>query len=215
MIRIRVGKIFLNSYFTKRLGIKISSRKMHLLQNKAFINGQWVSALDNKTFDVINPATEKVVGCVPDMTSKDCEVAIDSANAAFYDKTWSNSTAKDRSDLLKKWFHLMEKNRQEIANIMTEESGKPINEALGEITYGNSFVEWFAEEARRIYGEIVPSPNASRQIMMIRQPIGVCGLITPWNFPHAMITRKAAAALAAGQKIMRNGIEDIIDILII
>jgi succinate-semialdehyde dehydrogenase len=92
----------------------------------------------------------------------------------------------------------MEKNRQEIATIMTEESGKPINESLGEITYGNSFVEWFAEEARRIYGEIVPSPNATRQIMMIRQPIGVCGLITPWNFPHAMITRKAAAAIAAG-----------------
>lgn len=93
----------------------------------------------------------------------------------------------------------MESNRQEIANIMTAESGKPVNESLGEVTYGNSFVEWFAEEARRIYGEIVPSPANSKQIMMIRQAIGVAGLITPWNFPHAMITRKAAAALAAGK----------------
>lgn len=96
----------------------------------------------------------------------------------------------------------MEKNRQEIAEILTAESGKPITESLGEITYGNSFVEWFAEEARRIYGEIVPSPNAARQIMMVRQPIGVAGLITPWNFPHAMITRKAAAALASGEKFL-------------
>lgn len=99
---------------------------------------------------------------------------------------------------LQKWFALMETNKQDIADIMTAESGKPIAEALGEIAYGNSFVEWFAEEARRIYGEIVPSPQASKQIFITRQPIGVAALITPWNFPHAMITRKAAAALAAG-----------------
>ncbi len=96
-----MGKTFLNSYFARRIGIKVSGRKMHLLQNKAFINGQWVSALDNKTFDVVNPATEKVVGTVPDMTERDCELAIDKANEAFYDNTWSNSTAKERSDLLK------------------------------------------------------------------------------------------------------------------
>lgn len=100
--------------------------------------------------------------------------------------------------VLQKWFALMETNKQDIAEIMTAESGKPIAESLGEIAYGNSFVEWFAEEARRIYGEIVPSPQASKQIFITRQPIGVAALITPWNFPHAMITRKAAAALAAG-----------------
>ena len=100
--------------------------------------------------------------------------------------------------LLKKWFNLLEENKQEIAKIMTAESGKPINESLGEIAYGNSFVEWFAEEARRIYGEIVPSPHPQKQIYITREPIGVAALITPWNFPHAMITRKAAAALAAG-----------------
>lgn len=104
---------------------------------------------------------------------------------------------------LQKWFQLLEQNRQEIAEIMTSESGKPIAESLGEITYGNSFVEWFAEEARRIYGEIVPSPNAQRQILLTREPIGVATLITPWNFPHAMITRKASAALAAGIYIIR------------
>lgn len=104
--------------------------------------------------------------------------------------------------LKQNWFRLLEQNKQEIAEIMTAESGKPIGESLGEVGYGNSFIEWFAEEARRIYGEIVPSPVASRQMMMTRHPIGVAGLITPWNFPHAMITRKAGAALAAGKELL-------------
>lgn len=183
-------------------------RNMHLQQNQAFINGRWVGARGGQTFDVTNPANERVIGTVPDMDVNDANEAIDAAYGAFYDKGWHNSTAKERSALLKKWFQLMEENRQEIAQIMTAESGKPIPESMGEITYGNSFVEWFAEEARRIYGEIVPAPQANRQIMLTKQPVGVAALITPWNFPHAMITRKAAAAIAAGCTVVIKPAED-------
>lgn len=189
--------------------VHLMQRYMHSLrQDKAFVNGQWVGARQGATFEVTNPVNEKVIGTVPDMDVNDASEAIDAAYAAFYSKQWHNSTAKERAALLKKWFHLMEENRQEIANIMTAESGKPIPESLGEITYGNSFVEWFAEEARRIYGEIVPPPMANRQIMLTKQPVGVAGLITPWNFPHAMITRKAAAAIAAGCTVVIKPAED-------
>ncbi|XP_055617980.1 3-sulfolactaldehyde dehydrogenase [Toxorhynchites rutilus septentrionalis] len=196
-------------YVTRSKSISnLSCRGVHLLQNKAFINGKWVGAHTGETFDVTNPANEAVVGNVPDMYVKDACKAIDAAHSAFYNERWHNSTAKERSALLKKWFQLMETNRQEIAQIMTAESGKPMVESLGEVTYGNSFVEWFAEEARRIYGEIVPPPQANRQIMLTRHPVGVAGLITPWNFPHAMITRKAAAAIAAGCTVVIKPAED-------
>ncbi|XP_035895577.1 succinate-semialdehyde dehydrogenase [NADP(+)] GabD [Anopheles stephensi] len=187
-------------------------RAMHsnnpLKQSQAFVNGRWIGARSGATFDVQNPANGQVLGAVPDMNREDVQLAIDAAYDAFYQPSWHNSTAKERSAMLKNWHALMEKNRQEIASIMTAESGKPLVESLGEVTYGNSFVEWFAEEARRIYGEIVPSPVANRQIMMTRHPVGVAGLITPWNFPHAMITRKAAAAIAAGCTVVIKPAED-------
>ncbi|XP_058814029.1 succinate-semialdehyde dehydrogenase [NADP(+)] GabD [Topomyia yanbarensis] len=194
--------------FAKINGISLIRRTMHLQQNQAFVNGKWVGARSGETFEITNPANEQVIGTVPDMDVDDVNEAIGSAYDAFYDKGWHNSTAKERAALLKKWFHLLEINRQEIARIMTAESGKPIAESLGEISYGNSFVEWFAEEARRIYGEIVPTPQANRQMMLVKQPVGVAGLITPWNFPHAMITRKASAAIAAGCTVVIKPAED-------
>ncbi|XP_070508788.1 succinate-semialdehyde dehydrogenase [NADP(+)] GabD [Chironomus tepperi] len=194
--------------FNPRNNIQISRMLSSLVQNLGLIDGQWTKSCDDKRFDVINPANLKVIAQVPDMNKDDCQRAIDAANDAFYSKEWHNTTAKDRSTLLKKWFNLLEQHKQEIAEIMTAESGKPIGESLGEVGYGNSFIEWFAEEARRVYGEIVPSPVASRQIMMTRHPIGVAGLITPWNFPHAMITRKAGAALAAGCTVVIKPAED-------
>ncbi|CRK88355.1 CLUMA_CG002132, isoform A [Clunio marinus] len=184
-------------------------RTMHsLIKNQAYVDGKWTDSREKKTFDVINPANLKIIGNVPDMDVKDVEKAIDAAYDAFHSQEWQNKTAKDRSNLLKKWFTLLEANKAEIAEIMTSESGKPLAESFGEITYGNSFIEWFAEEARRIYGEVVPSPVASKSITHTKHPIGVAGLITPWNFPHAMITRKAGAALAAGCTVVIKPAED-------
>ncbi|CAD7090415.1 unnamed protein product [Hermetia illucens] len=179
-----------------------------LLQDKALIDGKWVSAASGKTFEVYNPATGSIIAHVPDMDSTDAQKSIEAAKKAFYSEEWSGLTAKERSGLLKKWFRLLEQNRPEIAAIMTAESGKPINEAIGEAVYGDSFVEWFAEEARRIYGEVIPGPVPNRELFIMRQPIGVAGLITPWNFPHAMITRKAGAALAAGCTVVIKPAED-------
>ncbi|XP_058467940.1 succinate-semialdehyde dehydrogenase [NADP(+)] GabD-like [Malaya genurostris] len=212
MATLLLGRFALNRAvnlgLTRMIGNSLNRRTMHLHQNHAFINGKWVGARSGLTFDVTNPANEQVLGTVPDMDINDVNDAIDAAHNAFYDKKWHNSTAKDRAALLKKWFQLLEKNRKEIALIMTAESGKPIAESEGEITYGNSFVEWFAEEARRVYGEIVPTPQSNRQMMLVKQPIGVAGLITPWNFPHAMITRKASAAIAAGCTVVIKPAED-------
>ncbi|XP_055524469.1 succinate-semialdehyde dehydrogenase [NADP(+)] GabD [Wyeomyia smithii] len=207
------NRVALNRVVMRRDVIELSAtniirRKLHLLQNQAFINGKWVDALSGQKFDVTNPVNEQTLGTVPDMNVDDLNEAIDTAYQTFYSKGWHTSTSKERAALLKKWFHFLETNRQEIARIMTSESGKPIAESLGEITYGNSFVEWFAEEARRVYGEIVPTPQANRQMMLIKQPVGVAGLITPWNFPHAMITRKAAAAIAAGCTVIIKPAED-------
>lgn len=183
-------------------------RNMSLVLNKCLIDGNWISSSTNKTFDILNPANGEVIGSVPNLDTNDAEKAIQSAKNAFYSPEWSGMTAKNRSNLLKSWYNLIEKNRDEIAKIMTMESGKPINESQGEVTYGNSFVEWFAEEARRIYGEIIPSAAPNRELFSIKQPIGVAALITPWNFPLAMITRKAAAALAAGCTIIIKPAED-------
>ncbi|XP_050433262.1 succinate-semialdehyde dehydrogenase, mitochondrial [Adelges cooleyi] len=163
---------------------------------KAYVNGQWYDAKSGKTFDVINPATGKAIATVPDLDASDVQVAINAANDAF--KTWKKTTAKERSDLLRNWYNILVDNKEYLAEIVTAEAGKPLAESLGEVAYGNSFVEWFSEEARRNYGEYVPSPIKSKEILMIRQPLGPVGLITPWNFPIAMITRKASAALAAG-----------------
>lgn len=182
------------------------SRSMHLLKDKAYINGQWLSAHSNKVFQVTNPATGQVIGAAPDMDKTDTQQAIEAAYTAF--KTWKDSTAKERSHYLRKWYDLMVQNHESLAKIVTLEAGKPLVEARGEVTYGNSFIEFFSEEARRIHGEIIPSPVPTKKILVEKQPIGVAGLITPWNFPHAMITRKAGAALASGCTCVIKPAED-------
>lgn len=176
------------------------------IMDKAFINGLWVSAKSNKVFEVQDPATCQVISTVPDMNVDDVEAAVTYADEAF--QTWKVTTGKERSILLRKWYDLLVQNQEELAKILTMEAGKPIKESLGEIVYGNAFVEWFAEEAKRMYGEIVPSPVKNRELMVLRQPIGTVGLITPWNFPFAMITRKAGAAIAAGCTCVIKPAED-------
>jgi succinate-semialdehyde dehydrogenase/glutarate-semialdehyde dehydrogenase len=167
-----------------------------LLATKAFVAGEWVDADDGKTFAVTNPARGDVICTVPDLSRAEVARAIDAAHAAM--KAWAARTAKDRANVLRKWFDLMMANQDDLAAILTAEMGKPLAEAKGEIAYSASFIEWFAEEGKRIYGETVPGHQPDKRIMVIRQPIGVAASITPWNFPSAMIGRKVGPALAAG-----------------
>jgi succinate-semialdehyde dehydrogenase/glutarate-semialdehyde dehydrogenase len=167
-----------------------------LLRELCLIDGRWVAAADGATIPVNNPATGAPIAHVPKMGAKEARQAIDAAERAL--PAWRARTAKERSVLLRKWHDLMLANADDLALIMTSEQGKPLAEARGEIAYAASFVEWFAEEAKRVYGDAIPSPAADKRIFVIKQPIGVCAMITPWNFPAAMITRKAAPALAAG-----------------
>lgn len=157
-------------------------------------------------FEVADPATCKVISTVPDMDVEDVKLAVSSADEAFH--SWKKTTIKERSLLLRQWYELLVQHQNRLAEILTLEAGKPIKESAGEVMYGNSFVEWFAEEAKRTYGEVIPSPVKSRELVVLRQPIGPVGLITPWNFPHAMITRKAAAAIAAGCTCVVKPAED-------
>jgi succinate-semialdehyde dehydrogenase / glutarate-semialdehyde dehydrogenase len=165
-----------------------------LLKTDALINGQWVAG--STRFDVIDPATGQKLADVANLGPADAEAAIAAANAAW--PAWRSKTAKERSLILRKWFDLLMANQDDLARIMTAEQGKPFPEAKGEVAYGASFVEWFAEEAKRVNGETLPQFDNNRRLMVIKQPIGVCAAITPWNFPIAMITRKVAPALAAG-----------------
>jgi len=165
-----------------------------LLKTDALINGHWVKGASR--FDVHDPATGKKLADVANLTAKDAEAAIDAANAVW--PAWRNKTGKERSILLRKWFDLLMANQEDLGRIMTAEQGKPFAEAKGEVAYGASFVEWFAEEAKRVNGETLPQFDNNRRLMVLKQPIGVCVAITPWNFPLAMITRKVAPALAAG-----------------
>jgi len=181
-------------------------RAMHLLKDKAYVNGEWLSAASNKTFDVKNPADGSTITKVSAMDVTDAQKAINHAYESFH--KFQNLTGKERSVLLKKWHELINENAGDLAKLVTLESGKPLEEAMGEVRYGNGFVDWFAEEARRINGEIVSSPVKNKKILVERQPIGVIGMITPWNFPLAMITRKAAAALAAGCTCVIKPAED-------
>lgn len=167
-----------------------------LLINKAYINGEWLDANDGKTFAVTNPATDALIAEVPDMGKAETQTAIEAAHQAF--PLWKNKTAEERAILLRKWFDLLIANVDDLGELLTTEQGKPLAEAKGEIRYGASYIEWFAEEARRIYGDIIPGHNADKRILVIKQPVGVVGIITPWNFPNAMLARKVAAALAAG-----------------
>jgi succinate-semialdehyde dehydrogenase/glutarate-semialdehyde dehydrogenase len=167
-----------------------------LLQTQAFINNQWVDGENGATFDVSNPARGDVIAHVADLSRADLARAIDGAEAA--QKKWAALTAKERCNILRNWYNLMMEHQSDLAMILTAEMGKPLAEAMGEIAYGASFVEFFAEEAKRNYGETIPGHQADKRITVIKQPIGVAASITPWNFPNAMITRKAAPALAAG-----------------
>ena len=165
-----------------------------LFKTDALIGGKWISS--SSRFDVLDPATGHKLADVANLTAADATIAIDAANAAW--PAWRNKTGKERHAILMKWFALLMANQDDLARIMTAEQGKPFAEAKGEIAYGASFVEWFAEEAKRVNGETLPQFDNSRRLMVIKQPIGVCAAITPWNFPLAMITRKVAPALAAG-----------------
>jgi len=165
-----------------------------LLKDKCFIAGEWVGGADR--IAVTNPVDDSLVGYVPKLGAAETRRAIDAAEVA--QKSWAKRTAKERAGILRKWFELMLANQEDLAQLMTAEQGKPLAESRGEIAYGASFVEFFAEEAKRIYGETIPSPWAASRMIVIKQPLGVVAAITPWNFPNAMITRKAGPALAAG-----------------
>ena len=168
-----------------------------LLKTQALIDGQWVEATDTShRFDVTDPATGAHLASVPNLGAAETEAAIAAANRAW--PAWGQLPAKARSAILMKWFHLLHQHAEDLARIMTAEQGKPLAEAKGEVIYGASFLEWFAEEGRRIYGETVPTTDPSKRYLVLKQPVGVCAAITPWNFPIAMITRKVAPALAAG-----------------
>lgn len=171
-----------------------------LLQTSAFINGEWQGAEDGATFEVKNPATGAVIGTVPRMGAAETRRAIAAANAAW--PAWRAKTAKERSVILRKWHDLMMENADDLALILTTEQGKPLAEAKGEIGYAASFLEWFAEEGKRIYGDTIPTPANDKRIVVTKEPVGVCAAITPWNFPAAMITRKVGPALAAGCPIV-------------
>jgi succinate-semialdehyde dehydrogenase/glutarate-semialdehyde dehydrogenase len=169
-------------------------KDMSLLKDKCYIDGQWLGG--SATLDVTNPVDDSVICSVPKLGGKETKQAIEAAEKA--QKLWAKKSAKERGIILRKWFQLMMDNQEDLAQIMTAEQGKPLAESRGEVAYGASFIEWFAEEARRIYGETVPVPWPNARAVVIRQPVGVIACITPWNFPNAMITRKAGAALAAG-----------------
>jgi succinate-semialdehyde dehydrogenase/glutarate-semialdehyde dehydrogenase len=169
-----------------------------LFKEAAYINGEWVTG--TATLAVRNPANGEVVGNIPDLGGADTRRAIEAASAAF--PQWRSLPAGKRSALLEAWFNAMNECLDDLAKILTVEQGKPLSEAKGEIVYGAGFVKWFAEEAKRIYGETIPSPTADRRILVLKEPVGVCAAITPWNFPNAMITRKVAPALAAGCTIV-------------
>ena len=167
-----------------------------LFRQQGYINAEWRDADSKATINVTNPADGSVIGTIPRMGAAETRRAIEAANAAL--PAWRAKLAKERANRLRKWFELMIANTDDLALIMTIEQGKPLAEAKGEIAYAASFIEWFAEEAKRVYGDVIPQHQADKRLVVIKQAVGVCGLITPWNFPAAMITRKAAPALAAG-----------------
>lgn len=177
-----------------------------LFRQQCFINGKWINADNQKTFPVFNPFDQTILGHVPECGTTETTRAIETAEAAFL--KWRALTAKERGDLLWRWAGLIDENREDLAKIMTLEQGKPLAESRGEVDYGNAFIKWFAEEGRRVYGDIIPSNKPNQHLLVIKQPIGVVGAITPWNFPIAMITRKCAPALAAGCTVIIKPAED-------
>ncbi len=167
-----------------------------LLRQRCYVRGAWIDAADGRTITVKNPATGAVIGTVPRMGAEGARAAVQAADDAL--PAWRAKTAKERAAILRRWFDLMMANQEDLATLMTAEQGKPMTESRGEIAYSASFIEWFAEEAKRVYGDTIPGYTADKRILVLKEPIGVVAAITPWNFPSAMITRKAGPALAAG-----------------
>lgn len=175
-------------------------------RTQAYVNGQWVDSTSGNTLAVHNPASGAHLADVPDMSAAEASAAVEAAHEAF--ASWKNTTAKERSRLLRRWYELIMEHQESLAQLLTAEQGKPLAESRGEVAYGASFAEWFAEEAKRAYGEQIPSPSPGSRLVTIRQPVGVVAAITPWNFPVAMITRKIAPALAAGCTVVLKPAED-------
>ena len=178
----------------------INLKKKNLFKQQCFIDGKWLDAHTGKTDDVLNPSNSSILGTVPRMGSEETEMAIQAAYKA--QSEWRAKTAEQRSKLLKNWHRLILENAEDLAVLMTSEQGKPLAESLAEINYGASYIEWFAEEAKRIYGDVIPAKSNKQRIMVTKEPVGVVAAITPWNFPNAMITRKCAPALAVGCTIV-------------
>ncbi len=174
----------------------MNARDSNLLRHKAFVGGEWIEAARGGSFDVINPADGSVIARVADCGAEDAEAAVAAAQSAFL--VWRGTAVKERVRILRRWFELILQHKNELGDLLAREQGKPMAEARAEIVYGAAFVEWFAEEARRVYGDVIDAPARGREILVLKQPIGVMAAITPWNFPNAMITRKIAPALAAG-----------------
>jgi len=174
----------------------IDLKNTALFREQAYVNGRWVRAVTAETIPVTNPVDQSQLGTVPKLSAAETREAIEAANAAW--PAWRTLLAKERCNLLRRWFQLIMDNQEDLAQLMTLEQGKPLTESKGEVAYGASFVEWFAEEAKRVYGDTIPQHAAGKRILVFREPIGVVASITPWNFPIAMITRKCAPALAAG-----------------
>src|SRR5687767_8835157 len=174
----------------------LSLRDPTLFREQVFIGGRWADAASGEVKQVINPANGQVIGTVPNCGAKEARTAIEAADKALPE--WRARTAKERAQVLRKWFDLIMANQEDLAVLMTVEQGKPLVESRGEVAYGAAFIEWFAEEAKRAYGDVIPSHGPDKRIVVLKQPIGVTAAITPWNFPTAMITRKVGPALAAG-----------------
>lgn len=189
-------EIFAEDVMANETNLKDLLKDPSLLATQGYLAGDWVNGEDGATFDVTNPARGDVIAKVADLSRAQAARAIAAAEAA--QKAWAAKTAKERANILRRWYDLMMENADDLGTILTAEQGKPLAEAKGEIGYGASFIEFFAEEAKRIYGETIPGHQPDKRIMVLKQPIGVAASITPWNFPNAMITRKAAPALAAG-----------------
>src|SRR6185312_6433111 len=174
----------------------LSLKDPKLFREQCYLDGAWTGADGKKTIAVINPATGETIGSVPDMGAAETRRAIEAAERAW--PAWRGKTAKERSAILRKWHELMLANVDDLALILTTEQGKPIAESRGEVTIGAAYVEWFAEEAKRVYGDVIPTIGNDRRLVVVKEPVGVCAAITPWNFPSSMITRKVSPALAAG-----------------
>ncbi|MBN1957580.1 MAG: aldehyde dehydrogenase family protein, partial [Desulfuromonadales bacterium] len=160
-----------------------------LFRQQCYINGQWNDADAGQTIEEHSPASGELLGCVPKMGGTETRRAIEAANVAY--PAWRAKTVKERSVILRRWFELMQQHRKDLALLLTAEQGKPLAEARGEVDYAAAYFEWFAEEAKRIYGDVIPASQSNQRIIILKEPIGVCAAITPWNFPSAMITRKA------------------------